>query len=60
MTSATALSALESNRRYTDFKDARTRLGQAQRDLAAKVIDDQEYQLIAEHCLKIIRSSEHH
>ncbi|KZZ46136.1 hypothetical protein A3759_07940 [Thalassolituus sp. HI0120] len=60
MTSAAVLSALESNRRYTDFKDAKSRLGQARRDLEARVIDDQEYHQIAEDCLKIIRSSENH
>lgn len=58
MTSAAVLSALESNRRFTDFKDAKARLSQASRDLEAKVIDSDEYHRIAEDCLKIIRAVE--
>ena len=58
MTSTAVLSALESNRRFTELKDAQSRLSQAQRDLEAKVISTDEYQEITEMCIKIIRASQ--
>lgn len=58
MTSASALSAIEANRKFTHRKDAEARLSQAQRDLDARVISPEDYQQICEDCLKIIRSSQ--
>ena len=58
MTSTAVLSALESNRRFTELKDAQSRLSQAQRDLEAKVISTDEYQEITEMCIKIILASQ--
>ncbi|GGY40601.1 hypothetical protein GCM10011297_11890 [Bacterioplanes sanyensis] len=56
-TTAVVNKALEANRRYTDLQDARASLEQAQRDLTARVISEDEYQTIADVCLKIIRAS---
>ncbi|WP_320821344.1 hypothetical protein [Thalassolituus sp.] len=56
MTAATTLRALESNRLFTDLKDAEARLSQASRDLKAGVISEEEYNTEAELCIKIIRA----
>jgi hypothetical protein len=56
-TTAVVNKALEANRRYTDLQDAQASLEQAQRDLTARVISEEEYSTIADVCLKIIRSS---
>ena len=56
MTSAATLKALESNRRFTDLKDAEARLAQASRDLIARVISQEEYVTISDVCQKTIKS----
>ncbi|WP_221794847.1 hypothetical protein [Oceanobacter mangrovi] len=56
MTAQAMHRALENNRRFTDLKDAEARLSQARRDLAARVISEEEYETIADVCLKIIRA----
>ncbi len=56
-TTAVVNKALEANRRYTDLQDAQASLEQAQRDLTARVISEEEYSTIADVCLKIIRAS---
>jgi len=59
MTSPQTLNALESNRRYTDMKDAEGRMAQARRDLEAGVINKSEYSTICDVCVKIIRASQY-
>lgn len=56
MSTVSVKNALEANRRFTDLKDAEARLSQARRDLAAKVIDQDEYETITDVCEKIIRA----
>jgi hypothetical protein len=56
MTAVATLHALESNRRFTDLKDAQARLKQAGRDLKAGVIDTDTYETETDVCQKIIRA----
>ncbi|QQD24245.1 hypothetical protein GJQ55_07030 [Venatoribacter cucullus] len=56
MTALHTLRALDSNRRFTERKEAEGRMAQARRDLDAGVIDAEEYAYIFELCRKIIRA----